>query len=319
MFMNLEIMFNFSMMMGVIMAMSSNNWFSIWIGLEMSTMSFIPMMSTNKKLNSESCIKFFIVQSLSSSIMMMGVIMMSMSSKSNLLLLLAILLKLGVSPFHTWMMSIIEGMKYYSIFVLLTIMKWVPLQMMSYINVNLVIPVFMSLITGSMAGLNQNSIKKMITYSSIFNLSFMMTSIHNETIWLTYLMIYTILVGLLMMMVNKMNMMFMNQLMFNTNNMNKTTLWIALLALGGLPPMMGFFIKMTILKQLWMTSSVMLMTLMIVTSLIIMFFYMRMTVLSMLFYNTIPKWMTKLKVKLNSYMIMVMMMTPMLMFNLKSL
>nr|YP_010271118.1 NADH dehydrogenase subunit 2 [Anchon lineatum]UKB86883.1 NADH dehydrogenase subunit 2 [Anchon lineatum] len=319
MFMNLEIMFNFSMMMGVIIALSSNNWFSMWIGLEMSIMSFIPIMSTNKKLNSESCIKFFIVQSLSSSIMMMGVIMMSMSSQSNFMLTLAIMLKLGLSPFHTWMMSIVEGMKYYSIFILLTLMKLIPLQMMSYININLTIPVMLSLITGSMAGLNQNSIKKMITYSSIFNLSFMMTCINNSNIWLTYLFMYTMLVGLLMMMVSNMNMMFINQLMINTDNLNKTTLWITLLALGGLPPMMGFFMKMMILKHLWIINSMTMMTLMIMTSLIIMFFYMRMTVLTMLFYNTIPKWMTKLKSKLNSYTTLSILMTPMMMFNLKSL
>nr|YP_010692587.1 NADH dehydrogenase subunit 2 [Gargara minuta]WBV77328.1 NADH dehydrogenase subunit 2 [Gargara minuta] len=319
MLMNLEIMFNFCMVMGVTVAICSNNWLSVWVGLELSTMCFMPIMSNKSKLNSESCMKYFIIQSMSSSIMMMGVIMMSMNLNSSMLTM-AILIKLGVVPFHTWVMSIIEGMSYYPILMLLTITKLAPINMMSTMNENLNLFIIMGLWVGSISGINQNSIKKIMVYSSIFNMSLMISTMNKMTIWLTFFIMYSMSITLFIYLTMKMNFSFINQMMINNLKLPiKLTCWISLMSMGGFPPFPMFFGKIMVIKILMEMKELLITSMMILSSLIVMFFYMRMATLSMLMYSSMPKWMKLNTTDFNSFIIMISMTLPMIMFNLKSL
>nr|YP_010692561.1 NADH dehydrogenase subunit 2 [Tricentrus fulgidus]WBV77302.1 NADH dehydrogenase subunit 2 [Tricentrus fulgidus] len=317
--MNLEMLFNFCLVMGVTLAISSNNWIMIWLGLELSMMCFIPVMSKKSKLNSESCIKYFIVQSMSSTIMMMGVIMMA-SLNSEKILMLSMLLKLGASPFHTWMISIIEGVDYKPIFILLTMMKLAPINMMSYINQNIDIFVIMSLLSGAISGLNQNSIKKIMVYSSIFNLALILSSISSTEIWMSFLIIYSLSMMLMNLLMMKLNLNFINQMLINNFNKSiKLCCWMSLLSMGGFPPLMGFFGKMMVIKFLILNNEMIITTLIILTSLIVMFFYTRMVTLSMMMFFKTPKWMLLTKFNFNSFVIMTTLILPWILFNLKSL
>nr|YP_010827534.1 NADH dehydrogenase subunit 2 [Sinocentrus brevicornis]WFD60953.1 NADH dehydrogenase subunit 2 [Sinocentrus brevicornis] len=318
MIMNLNVLLNFCMMMGVIMTISSNNWFSIWMGLELTLMCFIPIMSAKSKLNSESCIKYFIMQSLSSSIMMMGVIMMSFEM-NKYFLLTSIAMKLGVVPFHTWVLSITEGMKYYSILVFSTVMKLGPMMVMSYLNSNYSTIIIMMLILSSIAGLNQNSMKKVIMYSSLFNMSFMLSCINNCSIWMTYFILYSASLLMLTLMIMKMNLNFINQFIFNNySNSMKLIMWMIMMSMGGMPPMLSFYGKFMVIKYLIELNNLIMIIFMITGSLIIIFFYMRMTFLSMMFFYHMPKWL-KMNSMENSFIIMTTLIMPITVFNLKSL
>nr|YP_009692126.1 NADH dehydrogenase subunit 2 [Tricentrus brunneus]QEG98470.1 NADH dehydrogenase subunit 2 [Tricentrus brunneus] len=319
MLMNLEILFNFCMVMGVTIAISSNNWLMIWVGLELSMMCFIPIMSNKMKLNSESCIKYFIIQSLSSTIMMMGVIMM-LELNSTSILIMSILLKLGVSPFHTWIISIIEGMNYYSITLMLTLMKLAPINMLSYLNTNLNVFVLLGLFIGSFSGLNQNSIKKIMVYSSIFNMSMVILSINSTEVWLMFFILYSTSLILLNYLIMKLNLNYINQMIINNFNLPiKICCWLTLLSMGGFPPFMGFFGKMMVIKFLIMTNELMICTMLVLTSLLVMFFYTRMVILSIILFFNIPKWMIMTKFNFNSFIIMTSLILPLMLFNLKSL
>nr|ATG83175.1 NADH dehydrogenase subunit 2 [Tricentrus sp. EMHAU-15062504] len=319
MLMNLEILFNFCMVMGVTIAISSNNWLMIWVGLELSMMCFIPIMSNKMKLNSESCIKYFIIQSLSSTIMMMGVIMM-LELNSTSILIMSILLKLGVSPFHTWIISIIEGMSYYSITLMLTLMKLAPINMLSYLNTNLNVFVLLGLFIGSFSGLNQNSIKKIMVYSSIFNMSMVILSINSTEVWLMFFILYSTSLILLNYLIMKLNLNYINQMIINNFNLPiKICCWLTLLSMGGFPPFMGFFGKMMVIKFLIMTNELMICTMLVLTSLLVMFFYTRMVILSIILFFNIPKWMIMTKFNFNSFIIMTSLILPLMLFNLKSL
>nr|YP_010271157.1 NADH dehydrogenase subunit 2 [Tricentrus longivalvulatus]UKB86922.1 NADH dehydrogenase subunit 2 [Tricentrus longivalvulatus] len=318
MLMNTEILFNFSLMMGVIIAMSSNNWIMIWLGLELSMMCFMPIMSNKNKLNSESCIKYFIVQSLGSSIMMMGVIMMSIDTY-NTILIMAILLKLGVSPFHTWVISIIEGMSYYPIFIMFTLIKLAPINMLSYMSMNLNLFVIFSSMVGSLSGLNQNSIKKILSYSSIFNMSFILASICIMEIWLTFILMYSMSLMLLMYLIEKLNLNFINQIMINNYSIPaKMCCWFTLLSMGGFPPLMGFFGKMLVIKFLININEFLTSSIIIMTSLIVMFFYTRMAMMSIIMFFNLPKWLLSNKTNFNSFLVMTSLTLPLIVFNLKS-
>nr|YP_010963549.1 NADH dehydrogenase subunit 2 [Hemicentrus obliquus]WKZ08032.1 NADH dehydrogenase subunit 2 [Hemicentrus obliquus] len=319
MLINKKIMFNFGMMMGVIISMSSNNWFSVWMGLELSLMCFIPIMSAKNKLNSESCIKYFIIQSLSSSIMMMGVIMMSMKSDDKLMLMLAIMLKLGMPPFHTWALSIIEGMNYYSILIFITLMKMIPFQMLSYMNTNLALFTTLGLMVGSISGLNQNSIKKLILYSSIFNMSLIISCISSYMIWMNYFWLYFISMIMFNSIIMKMGINFINQMMFNNySNLTKIMCWVSLLSMGGFPPTLTFYSKFLVLKHLNSINNHIIMVMIIISSLIVMFFYMRMIFLSIMFFHDLPKWLIMIKAKFYSSMVMSLILFTTAFFNLKS-
>nr|YP_010692574.1 NADH dehydrogenase subunit 2 [Tricentrus gammamaculatus]WBV77315.1 NADH dehydrogenase subunit 2 [Tricentrus gammamaculatus] len=320
MMMNLEILFNFCMVMGVTIAISSNNWLTIWLGLELSMMCFIPIMSKKFKLNSESCIKYFIIQSLSSSIMMMGVIMMSMSIVGTMILMMSILLKLGVTPMHTWVISIIEGMNYYSIFLMLTLMKLAPINMLSYLNENFNLFMIMGWLVGSISGLNQNSIKKIMAYSSIFNMSMIISSINSLEIWLTFFIMYSASLMLLNYLVTQLNLNFINQMIINNFNAPvKICCWLALLSMGGFPPLPGFFGKLLVIKFLITENELLAITIMVTTSLIVMFFYTRMVIMTTMLFFNIPKWFMQTKMNFNSFVIMISLMLPFVLFNLKSM
>nr|YP_010692626.1 NADH dehydrogenase subunit 2 [Machaerotypus stigmosus]WBV77367.1 NADH dehydrogenase subunit 2 [Machaerotypus stigmosus] len=320
MLMNFEILFNFCMVMGVTIAMSSNNWLTIWLGLELSMMCFVPVMSNKFKLNSESCIKYFIIQSLSSSIMMMGVIMMSMFISNTTILSMSIMLKLGVSPLHTWVISIIEGMSYYSIFIMFTLMKLAPINMLSYINENFDLFIIFGLLVGSISGLNQNSIKKILTYSSIFNMSLIISSLNSMEIWLTFFFVYSISLMLMNYLIMKLNFNFINQMMINNFNIYvKMCCWFAILSMGGFPPLPGFFAKLMVIKLLIMNNEFMIIAIMMMTSLIVMFFYTRMVILSIILFFNMPKWLMSNKLNFNSFAIMTSFMLPLMVLNLKSL
>nr|ATD86002.1 NADH dehydrogenase subunit 2 [Centrotus cornutus] len=319
MLMNLEILFNFCMVMGVTIAISSNNWLMIWLGLELSMMCFIPIMSKKYKLNSESCIKYFIIQSLSSAIMMMGVIMMAIWNLS-LILLMSIMLKLGVSPFHTWVVSIIEGMDFYPIFIMFTLMKVAPINMVSYLNENLIFFIIMGLLVGSMAGLNQNSVKKILAYSSIFNISLILSSISSSEIWVEFFILYSISLMMLNHLMMKLNLNFINQVILNNFKVPiKICCWITFLSMGGFPPLMGFFGKLLVIKFLIMNNQYMISVIMVMTSLIVMFFYTRVVMLSIIMFFNMPKWFVLTKLNFNSFIIMASVVIPLFLFNLKSL
>nr|YP_010963536.1 NADH dehydrogenase subunit 2 [Antialcidas trifoliaceus]WKZ08019.1 NADH dehydrogenase subunit 2 [Antialcidas trifoliaceus] len=320
MLMNFEILFNFCMVMGVTIAMSSNNWLTIWLGLELSMMCFMPIMSNKFKLNSESCIKYFIVQSLSSSIMMMGVIMMSMLISNTMMLSLSLMLKLGVSPLHTWVVSIIEGMSYYSIFMMLTLMKLAPINMLSYINEDFNLFIILGLLVGSISGLNQNSIKKILTYSSIFNMSLIISSLDSTEIWLTFFLVYSVSLMLLNYLITKLNFNFINQMIINNFNIYvKMCCWFAILSMGGFPPLPGFFAKLMVIKFLIIKNEFLTIFIVIMTSLIVMFFYTRMVILSVILFFNMPKWLLSTKLNFNSFIVMTSFMLPLMVLNLKSL
>nr|YP_010610465.1 NADH dehydrogenase subunit 2 [Cyphonia clavata]WAP90797.1 NADH dehydrogenase subunit 2 [Cyphonia clavata] len=287
-------MFMMFMVMGITISLCSNNWMSMWLGMEISLMTFLPMMSSKLKTTSESCMKYYIIQSLSSSIMMMGIIMMSMKINSEMLITMAILMKLGMTPFHSWMISIMEGMSYQIMTLLFTLMKLAPMNMISWMNVNLQIPVMLGMMISSLSALNQNSLKKILCYSSIYNMSLMLTSNQMWNIWMSFMTMYSMMTMIVMKILSEKNINFVNQMMIkNEKKMMKTEMWIMILMMGGLPPSTSFLLKIMVIQNLMQYKQYMMIVIIILTSCLSMFFYMRISTLSMSSYMSTPKWMFK--------------------------
>nr|YP_010478436.1 NADH dehydrogenase subunit 2 [Nesophrosyne ponapona]UVI59880.1 NADH dehydrogenase subunit 2 [Nesophrosyne ponapona] len=315
-----KILLGNTMMIGVIMVNCSNSWISMWMGLELMLMSFIPFLQNENPLSSESMIKYFIVQSIASTLFLFSVSVMlvgdSMMKTSNeMILTAAMLIKLGSAPFHNWVLMIVEPMEIFPMTCMLTIMKIPPLVVMHQINSKLLtIPILLGMIIGSVACLNQTSIRKTLAYSSIYSISLMMILLTNINETLLFLMTYTLMLTFLTKVVKTMKISFINQMI--TNNFNswlKMMLWINMLSLAGFPPLIGFLIKIMVMQKMINENQTIMIFVLVMTSILVLMFYTRLTFTSIITFNSSKKWTISMKTN-NLFMLTInILMTPIVM------
>nr|YP_010626515.1 NADH dehydrogenase subunit 2 [Hirtodrosophila subflavohalterata]WBK17651.1 NADH dehydrogenase subunit 2 [Hirtodrosophila subflavohalterata] len=285
-----KILFTMMMMLGTLITVTSNSWLGAWMGLEINLLSFIPLMSDNNNFKAtEASLKYFLTQALASTVLLFSVILLMlknnlnseiMESFSSMILLSSLLLKSGAAPFHFWFPNLMEGMTWMNSLLLMTWQKIAPLMLISYLDQKnlLMVSVILSVIMGAIGGLNQTSLRKLMAFSSINHLGWMMSILNvNESIWLTYFMFYSFLSFVLTFMFNIFKLYQLNQL-FNwitQNKMMKFTFFINFLSLGGLPPFLGFFPKWLIIQQLTFCNQYFLMVILMMSTLITLFFYLR--------------------------------------------
>lgn len=275
--------------MGRLISISSISWFSVWIGLEINLLSFIPLIINSKNIfSSESSLKYFLTQALASSIFLFRILLfiLFINIKNNLidylslLISSSILIKSGAAPFHFWFPSVIEGLNWQTNLILMTWQKIAPLIIISYslnffILVNITI---ICIIFGCLGGLNQTSLRKLIAFSSINHLGWMLVRIRiNENIWFLYFILYSILSFTVIWIFYNFKLFNINQI-FNLNRNNlffKIFIFIPLLSLGGLPPFLGFFPKWIVIETIIFFNSFFLLTFILFLTLITLYFYLR--------------------------------------------
>lgn len=284
-------MFFLTIILGTLITISSTSWFSIWIGLEINLLSFIPLIKDNKNLfSSEASLKYFLTQALASSIFLFSILLFYLFNNFNinnnlneyfsLLTSSTILIKIGRAPFHFWFPSVTEGLNWNSIILLITWQKIAPLVIFSYcINFYyLIIIVFFAIIFGRLGGLNQTSLRKLVAFSSINHLGWIIISIiNNETLWIIYFLFYCFLSFNLIFIFNNLKILNINQTFYlkNFNLILKLSIFIVLLSLGGLPPFLGFFPKWLIIETLTSQKIMLILTFILFFTLITLFFYLR--------------------------------------------
>nr|YP_010620928.1 NADH dehydrogenase subunit 2 [Bundoksia longissima]WAX39259.1 NADH dehydrogenase subunit 2 [Bundoksia longissima] len=319
-----------TLMGGMLISISSNSWLGAWIGLEINLLSLIPLMSTNKNMyTTESSMKYFIVQALASSTLLFLIISKSMIEElymvsdnylSSVIINTPLLLKSGAAPFHWWFPSIMEGLSWNNCFILMTIQKIAPLMLISYLmimNSFMWMIILMSIIIGAIGGLNQISIRKILTYSSINHMGWMLTAmIIGENMWIMYFLVYSMLILTIIMIVNSHRISFINQTFLMSNEMStmKFLMFTTLLSLGGLPPFVGFLPKWIIMQFMIINEMNFIISLMVVMSLMTLYYYLRMCYASFMILSNEPKW--NVQFYSNKIIPMVMILSSMSMFGL---
>lgn len=255
-------------------------------------MSFIPLIVDNKNLiSSETSLKYFLIQAIASSVLLFGIILFIIkynflnvinldNNYSKLIILSSLLLKSGTSPFHWWFPNVIEGLSWINSLILITWQKIAPLILISYLIINTIfsICILLSIIIGSIIGLNQTSLRKLIAYSSINHLGWIIASIQiNESLWIIYFLFYCFLSFNLIFIFNIYSVSHINQLfsIFFNNKQVKFFIFINFLSLGGLPPFIGFIPKWIVIQQITYNNQLILIFIIIITALITLFFYLR--------------------------------------------
>nr|ARH53753.1 NADH dehydrogenase subunit 2 [Carpelimus fuliginosus] len=277
----------------IILSISSYSWYSMWIGLEINMMSIIPLMNNSKNMmNTESAIKYFSSQIIASTMLLFSIIMMSnnLINNNSLIIMInsALLMKLGSAPFHFWFPEVMEGQKWNICLILLTLQKMIPFMILNY-NMNLpmffTIIILLNMMISMFLGLNQVSIRKIITYSSINHIGWMISIMMFSTMtWMLYFLIYSITMLIFSLLMNYYNIYTMNQLIkFNMNMNFKLIIIFMFFSMAGLPPFIGFMPKWLTIQLMIYNNHYLLPSVMVIITLFTMFYYIRLMISSLIF------------------------------------
>nr|UPX88603.1 NADH dehydrogenase subunit 2 [Pholidoptera griseoaptera] len=297
-----KILFTSMLLLGTIIATTATSWLGVWMGLEINLLSFIPLMTNSKNIMStEASLKYFLVQALASAMLLFSIILMYMLFKSPLtmgtnifqiLICSTLMLKMGAAPFHFWFPATMEGLSWKNCFILMTWQKIAPLMLLAYViemNIFISMIIVMSVLIGSLGGLNQSSLRKLMAYSSINHVGWMISAmVIGENIWELYFMVYTLLSLSIILIFSTHHIYHINQnfLMMPHDRVTKSCMFLLLLSLGGLPPFLGFFPKWLIIQTMTDMNYQFIVVTMVVMTLITLFFYLRLTFLAFLFSYT---------------------------------
>nr|UAV89239.1 NADH dehydrogenase subunit 2 [Trithemis aurora] len=308
-------MFFMSLISGTIISISSSSWLGMWMGLEMNLLSFIPLINKNKTpYESESSMKYFLVQAMASILFIIAVLMnemsdFSMENFSPYLVASSLLMKMGAAPFHFWFPGVMEGIDWMNCFILMTWQKLAPFILISYKMMNnlMITAIIMSTLIGSVGGLNQNSIRKIMAYSSISHIGWMLTALMiSNSMWLIYFSIYMILNMAVIFIFNSQSMYHLSQGFFTQSKpFIKFSMMISMLSLGGLPPFLGFLPKWLVIQNMITENWSMILIFMVMMTLLTLYFYMRVMFSSFMFLNQEIKWMST-KMSMEIFMISTM-------------
>nr|WNL53926.1 NADH dehydrogenase subunit 2 [Coptotermes truncatus] len=303
-----KILLLITLVSGMLVSVSSNSWIGAWMGLEVNLMSFIPLMSNIKNMyNTEASLKYFIVQVLASATLLFMVVMKTVTEDlftitnvgtqyTPMIVCTPLLLKSGAAPFHWWFPGVMEGLSWENCGLLMTIQKAAPMMLMSYLietSPFMLSIILASTIVGAIGGLNQTSMRKILTYSSINHTGWMlMALITGDNMWMMYFAIYSTLVLTVLSVIKLSSVSFINQTMMTNSEtkLMKFMMFTSLLSLGGLPPFLGFLPKWFIIQAMTTNGLMPMAIMMVIASLITLYYYLKISYSSFMILTTEPKW-----------------------------
>nr|URX53421.1 NADH dehydrogenase subunit 2 [Rugitermes unicolor] len=299
-----KILLSTTLIGGILVSISSNSWLGAWMGLEINLLSFIPLMTSLDNIYSqEASLKYFIIQALASSTLLFLVLMKALTDQLMIIseemysyvIMIPLLLKMGAAPLHWWFPSVMEGLNWMNCLLMMTIQKMAPMMLTSYlIKMNLLTftIIITSVIIGSLGGMNQTSLRKILTYSSINHTGWMLIAmLGGSNLWIMYFTVYSLLVLTMTSITKSFNISFINQTMTSkSKTVVKIMMFTTLLSLSGLPPFIGFLPKWIVIQMLIMNGLSFIMTIMVLASLITLYYYLRMCYSSFIILHEEMKW-----------------------------
>nr|NP_443503.1 NADH dehydrogenase subunit 2 [Polymixia lowei]WMI35327.1 NADH dehydrogenase subunit 2 [Polymixia lowei]BAB70132.1 NADH dehydrogenase subunit 2 [Polymixia lowei] len=284
----------FSLGLGTTITFASSHWLLAWMGLEINTLAIIPLMAQHHHPRAvEATTKYFLTQATAAA-------MILFASATNawltgeweiqhishpipaLATTMALALKVGLAPVHFWLPEVLQGLDLTTGLILSTWQKLAPfaliLQTPSTNSTLLIILGITSTLVGGWGGLNQTQLRKILAYSSIAHLGWMILVLQfSPQLTLLALLTYFIMT-FSTFAVFKIN--------SSTNINTLATSWaktpaltaltpLVLLSLGGLPPLTGFAPKWLILQELTKQDLPLTATFAAMTALLSLYFYLR--------------------------------------------
>nr|ABC25691.1 NADH dehydrogenase subunit 2 [Catreus wallichii]ABH01088.1 NADH dehydrogenase subunit 2 [Catreus wallichii] len=290
-----KLIFTMSLVLGTSITISSNHWILAWTGLEINTLAIIPLISKSHHPRAiEATIKYFLTQSAASALILFSSLTNAWFTgqwditqlnhpTSCLVLTMAIAIKLGLVPFHFWFPEVLQGSSMTTALLLSTLMKLPPITLIlitsQSINPSLLtLLAISSALIGGWMGLNQTQTRKILAFSSISHLGWMIVIItYNPHLTLLTFTLYTVMTTTVFLSLNQIKVLKLSTMLISwtkTPTLN-ATMMLTLLSLAGLPPLTGFMPKWLIIQELTKQEMTPTATIITMLSLLGLFFYLR--------------------------------------------
>ncbi|MGJ7914293.1 NADH-quinone oxidoreductase subunit NuoN [Massilia sp. LXY-6] len=319
-------------MLGQMIMISGNNMLPIYLGLELMSLSLYALVAMRRDhaTSTEAAMKYFILGSLASGFMLYGISMIygatgsldittiakltAANAANHTILVFGLVFvvagmafKLGAVPFHMWVPDVYQGSPTGVTLLLGAAPKLASFAMMIRILVEGLLPMafdwqqmllalaVLSLAVGNLTAISQSNIKRMLAYSTIAQLGFvllgMMAGVTNGSAanaapaysaamyyTITYVLTTLGSFGLVMMLARSG---FEAEEISDFKGLAKRSPWYAVVmtvlmfSLAGVPPMMGFMAKWAVLQSVVATGQYWLAIVAVMFSLIGAFYYLR--------------------------------------------
>ena len=312
--------------LGMMLLVSAGNMVTVYLGLELLTLSQYALVALNRDsaASSEAAIKYFVLGALASGLLLYGMSMiygatgtldlakinvvvgdMVHSEHRTLLafglvfLITGIAFKFGAAPFHMWIPDVYEGAPTAMVVFVGTAPKLAAFGMayrllegaMAGMHADWTLMLSMlavlSLAIGNIFAIAQTNLKRLLGYSTISHIGFLLLGFVNGTASgfaaalfyaISYALMATVAFGVIMLLARAG---FEAEQIDDFKGLNQRNPWyagimaIAMFSLAGVPPLFGFFAKLMVLKAVIDAHQMWLAIVAIVFAIIGLYYYLR--------------------------------------------
>ncbi|MDH5611605.1 MAG: NADH-quinone oxidoreductase subunit NuoN [Gammaproteobacteria bacterium] len=310
--------------LGMMLMVSANNLLMIYLGLELLSLCLYAMVAFNRDNGnaSEAAMKYFVLGAIASGMLLYGMsilyglsgslflsditVAISQADDSRIgmvfalvFILVALAFKLGAVPFHMWVPDVYQGSPTAVTVFIGTAPKLAGFAMIMRLLVEamgdlqadwqqmLIILSVLSMATGNIIAIAQTNIKRMLAYSTISHVGFILLGIlagSNEAYAaaMFYTISYAVMslgaFGIIMLLARKG---FEAEEIDDFKGLNQRSPWFAflmlvlMLSMAGVPPTVGFWAKLAVLKMVVQMDMVWLALVAVFFSIIGVFYYLR--------------------------------------------
>ncbi|WP_370660006.1 NADH-quinone oxidoreductase subunit NuoN [Massilia horti] len=318
--------------LGQMIMISGNNMLPIYLGLELMSLSLYALVAMRRDhaVSTEAAMKYFVLGSLASGFMLYGISMVYGATGSldlsrilevanahaanhtilvfGLVFIVAgLAFKLGVVPFHMWVPDVYQGSptavtlllggapKLATFAIVLRLLVGGLLPMAFDWQQMLLALAVLSLVFGNLTAIAQSNIKRMLAYSTIAQMGFVLLGLLSGVVdgnrsfapaayssamyySITYVLTTLGTFGLIMMLARSG---FEAEELADFKGLGKRSPWYAVVmtilmfSLAGVPPMVGFIAKWAVLQAVVTSGQVWLAIVAVMASLIGAFYYLR--------------------------------------------
>ena len=309
--------------LGMMVLLSAHHFLVLYIGLELFSLPIYAMIALQRdaRLGAEAAMKYFVTGAVASGILLYGISMLfgaantldfsmlasTVAIADHIMLyrfalvfiIVGAAFKLGAVPFHMWVPDVYQGSPTSVTLFIGSAAKLTALGLLFRLLVTalpalqvhwapiLISIAVASIVLGNFVAIVQRNIKRMLAYSSIAHMGYLLLGILTGTVAgyaasLFYMIVYAIMAtgafGLLILLsragveVEDLN---------DLKGLNANHPWLALMMLllmfsmAGIPPTVGFFAKLGVLQALVSVHFVWLATLALVFAVVGAYYYIR--------------------------------------------